>query len=102
MNHSPLISIITVVLNGEKFLEGAIKSVLSQTYQNFEYIIIDGGSYDRSIEIIKKYANEKTFWISEPDKGISDAFNKGISKARGEVIGLLNYDDWYEKNTLEK
>jgi glycosyltransferase involved in cell wall biosynthesis len=75
---NPLVSIITPVLESDKFLEQAIQSVLSQTYQPIEYIIIDGGSIDGTVGIIKKYYNKNTKWISEPDKGISDAFNKGI------------------------
>jgi len=102
MNESPLISIITVVLNGEKYLENAIKSVLSQSYRNYEYIIIDGCSADRTIEIIKRHEEEITFWTSEPDNGISDAFNKGIKLAHGEIIGILNSDDWLEPEAIKK
>jgi len=102
MNQSPLISIITVVLNGEKYLENAINSVHSQSYRNYEYIIIDGCSTDRTIEIIKRHEKETTVWTSEPDNGISDAFNKGIKLARGEIIGLLNSDDWLEPEAIKK
>lgn len=97
----PKISIVTIVFNGVEHLERTILSVLNQNYPNFEYIIIDGGSTDGTIDIIKKYENSISSWISEPDKGVSDAFNKGISMATGEVIGLLNADDWYEGNTLK-
>jgi glycosyltransferase involved in cell wall biosynthesis len=99
--NEPLISIITVVFNGEKFLGQTIESVLSQTYKNYEYIIIDGGSTDRSIDIIKKYENNIDYWISEPDKGIYDAMNKGIGLARGEFIAFLNADDYYEPGAVE-
>jgi len=103
MNKShPLVSIVTVVFNGEKHLEQTIQSVLSQTYPNVEYIIIDGASTDNSVSIIKKYSDQLAYWISEPDKGISDAFNKGIHKATGEIIGLINADDWFEIDAIEK
>lgn len=97
----PLVSIVTIVFNGEKYLAQTIESVLGQTYSNIEYIIIDGGSKDNSVSIIKKYSSQLAYWISEPDKGISDAFNKGIGKANGEIIGLINADDWYESHTIE-
>lgn len=77
----PKVSIITVVYNGEKELENTILSVIRQTYDNLEYIIVDGGSTDNTINIIKKYANKISYWISEPDKGIYDAMNKGIDVA---------------------
>lgn len=94
------VSIITVVFNGEKYLEQTILSVLNQSYKNIEYIIIDGGSTDSSIDIIRKYDDEIAYWISEPDKGISDAFNKGIKIASGTLIGIINADDWYETNAV--
>lgn len=96
-----LISIITVVYNGVKTLEQTIQSVLNQTFKNFEYIIIDGGSTDGTIEVIKKYEKHISFWISEPDKGLYDAMNKGIGFANGEIIGMINSDDWYEPNAIE-
>ena len=96
----PLVSIITVVYNGEKFLEETIQSVISQTYENIEYIIIDGGSTDGTLDIIKRYEDKIDYWISEKDKGIYDAMNKGIDVASGEIIGLINADDWYEKDTI--
>lgn len=98
----PLVSIITVVFNGEKFLEEAIKSVLSQDYTNIEYLIIDGGSTDGTIDIIKKYNIAIDYWVSKPDQGIYDAMNQGIRLARGKLIGILNSDDWYESNTVSK
>lgn len=97
----PLVSIITVVFNGEKYLEQTILSVLNQTYDSIEYIIIDGGSTDGTLDIIKKYENELSFWSSEPDKGLYDAMNKGISKAKGKLIGMINSDDWYENEAVE-
>ncbi len=97
----PLVSIITVVLNGEKYLEQAILSVLGQSYRNIEYIVIDGGSEDGSLDIIKKYEAEISSWISEPDEGVADAFNKGIDLSSGSIIGILNSDDWYESHAVE-
>ncbi len=99
--NKPLLSIITVVFNGEKYLEQTIQSVINQTYDNVEYIIIDGGSSDRTIGIIKKYNEQIDYWISEKDAGIYDAMNKGIKLAVGEYIGFLNADDWYNKESLE-
>lgn len=96
----PLVSIITPVYNGVQFLDDTIQSVLNQTYKNIEYIVIDGGSTDGTLDIIKKY-EKKLSWRSEPDKGISDAFNKGIVQAKGEIIGIINADDWYEPETVE-
>jgi len=96
----PTFSIITVVLNGEKYLEETILSVLKQNFLNFEYIIIDGGSIDNSINIIKKYENKIDYWVSETDKGLYDAFNKGMSLAKGEFIGIINSDDTYTPDAL--
>ncbi len=97
---SPLISIITVVYNTAKTLEQTMLSVLNQGYPAKEYIVIDGGSTDGSVDIIRKYASQLTFWVSEPDKGIYDAMNKGIARTNGELIGILNADDWYEPEIL--
>lgn len=102
MEHKPLFSIITVVFNGEKFIEDAIKSVLNQSYKNFEYIIIDGGSTDKTVEIIRKYDKYIRFWCSEKDEGIFNAMNKGIKYSSGELIGLLNADDIYLTSSLEE
>ena len=99
----PKVSIITVCLNSEKFLEQTIQSVLKQTYQNIEYIIIDGGSWDNTQEIITRYEENIDYWVSEPDKGISDAFNKGLLSSTGEIIGFLNSQDYYfDRNVIEK
>tara|TARA_X000000950_G_scaffold205530_1_gene247237 strand:+ start:14957 stop:15784 length:828 start_codon:yes stop_codon:yes gene_type:complete len=97
----PKLSVITVVLNGENYLEETIKSVLSQQYKNFEYIIIDGGSTDGTLEIIKRYNNELEYWVSEKDKGIYDAFNKGMMLAKGDYIGIANSDDVYVDGAFE-
>lgn len=95
------VSIITVVYNGAKTLEQTIQSVVNQTYANIEYIIIDGGSTDGTLDIIKKYEKHIAYWISEKDKGLYDAMNKGIKHAKGEIIGMINSDDWYETNAVE-
>jgi len=97
----PLISVITVVLNGEKSIERTIQSVIGQKFNDIEYIIIDGGSKDGTVDIIKKYRNHIDYWISEKDDGISDAFNKGLKAANGEIIGIINSDDWYEDDTFD-
>ncbi|MDR2410220.1 MAG: glycosyltransferase [Bacteroidales bacterium] len=95
-----LISIITVVYNGAFTLEQTILSVINQTYKNIEYIIIDGGSTDGTVDIIKKYEPHLACWVSEPDKGIYDAMNKGIDKATGEWINFMNSGDWFYDNNV--
>ncbi len=100
----PKVTIITVSFNSEKTIERTIKSVLNQTSNDFEYIIIDGGSTDLTMDIVRSY--EANFegrlkWVSEPDNGIYDAFNKGIELSTGEYIGFINSDDWYEQDTIE-
>lgn len=97
-NSKPLISVITAVFNGEKYLEQTIQSVINQSYENLEYIIIDGGSSDRTIEIIKKYENQIDYWVSEPDRGISDAFNKGLIFSTGNMVNFINSDDFFFSN----
>ena len=99
--NKPLFSIITVVYNNDKYIEETIQSVINQTFNNYEYIIIDGGSEDKTVDIIKKYENNIDYWISQKDKGIYDAFNKGMSLCKGEYIGIINSDDTYSKNALE-
>lgn len=98
----PLISVITVVLNGDLHLEETIQSVIQQTYDNIEYIIIDGGSTDGTVDIIRKYECEIDYWVSEPDRGLYDAMNKGILFCNGEITGIINADDWYEPDAIEK
>jgi Glycosyl transferase family 2 len=99
-NCKPLVSIITVVKNGEKYIEQTIQSVINQTYHNIEYIIVDGGSTDGTLDIIKKYENKISYWISESDDGISDAFNKGVSRSNGFLVGILSADDLYFQNSV--
>jgi hypothetical protein len=89
----PLITIITVVFNGAKYLEDTIKSVINQTYPNIEYIIIDGGSKDGTLDVIKKYEDYIDYWVSEPDNGIYDAMNKGIILSNGEWLNFMNCGD---------
>lgn len=96
----PKISIVTITYNSEKTLEETIKSVLSQNYDNLEYLIIDGGSKDNTLDIVNKYRDEIAVVVSEPDKGISDAFNKGIRHASGEIIGIINSDDFLMPDAL--
>lgn len=91
----PLVTVITVVFNGEKYLEQTIQSVINQTYDNVEYIIIDGGSTDETMEIIEKYNDVIDYWVSEPDRGLYYAMNKGIALSRGEIVGLINSGDVY-------
>ena len=98
-------SIITVCYNSEKTIERTIKSVLAQTCKDYEYIIVDGSSKDGTLDIVKRYEplfEGRMKWKSEPDKGIYDAMNKGISMSSGEIIGIVNSDDWLEPDALEK
>ena len=97
----PFFSIITVVFNGESVLEKTIKSVLSQTFKDFEYIVIDGASTDGTLNIIKRYDKKISKWKSEKDKGIYDAFNKGMKISNGEFICIVNSNDILKKNALK-
>jgi len=97
----PLVSIVTIVHNGELTLEQTIQSIFAQTYDNIEYIIIDGNSTDGTLDIVRKYEDKIAYWMSEPDQGISDAFNKGITASMGCLIGMVNADDWYCNNAVE-
>ncbi len=106
MENRPLVSIITPSFNQAKYLTAAYHSVISQSYPNIEYFIIDGGSTDGSVEMIREWAEAKksrlTWWITEKDKGQADAINKGFSRARGEIVAWLNSDDLYMQGAVEK
>jgi glycosyltransferase involved in cell wall biosynthesis len=95
LKNFPKISIVTISYNQGQYLEQTILSVLSQNYPNLEYIIIDGGSTDNSVEIIKKYADKLTYWTTEPDKGQYDAVEKGLNRCTGEIMAWINSDDFY-------
>ena len=100
-----LVSVLTPCYNSEKTIEKTLQSIEQQTYKNIEYIIIDGGSTDRTLEIIEEHKSilpESFILISEKDNGIYDAMNKGIKLAKGKLIGIVNSDDWYEKDTIEQ
>lgn len=101
-HHQPLISIITVCYNAAQTIRDTLESVTEQNYPSIEYIVIDGGSNDGTVDIIKEYADKGiiTHWVSEPDNGISDAFNKGLQKATGKYVQIVNADDWIDKNQL--
>ena len=103
MNHAlPRLSIVMPVLNRENMIEKAINSVLDQHYENLELIIIDGGSKDKTVDVIKRYEKHLAYWHSKPDGSALIAANIGIEKATGDLIALLMADDWYEPGTLQK
>lgn len=97
----PTISVVTICLNARATIQRTIESVLNQTAKPYEYIIIDGGSTDGTLDILNSYRSDITHIITEADRGISDAFNKGIAFAHGDFIGLLNADDWYSPLALQ-
>lgn len=101
MRKNPKITIVTPIYNGEEYIEKCIQSLMNQEYENFEHIIVDGGSTDQTIEIIKRYQGKYSMkWISEPDEGMYDAINKGFKIASGEIFAWLNADDFYFPWTL--
>lgn len=99
---APLVSIVTVTLNGAATLERTIRSVHAQTFPPIEHVFVDGGSSDGTLEMIGRFARHGDYWISEPDRGISDAFNKGLALARGRFVQILNADDWLSKDQIER
>lgn len=99
----PRVSIITICFNAEQFVRPTLESVLGQTYPNLEYLVVDGGSRDSTPAIIREYESRIAWWVSEPDSGVSEAFNKGITKSTGEYLGFLNAGDYfYKPDALER
>lgn len=97
----PLVTIITVVYNREDYIEETIQSVMQQSYDNIEYIVLDGDSTDSTVEVIKKYDYYISYWHSAPDKSMYDAINKGINLANGDIIGLINSDDILHRDAIK-
>lgn len=97
----PLVSIITISFNSAAHIERAIESVFEQSYPNIEYILIDGGSTDGTVEIIQRNAARLSYWHSKADNGISDAFNMGVAVSRGEYVGIVNSDDWMDPDQIQ-
>lgn len=100
--NKPLISVITVVYNDVKHIEETIESVINQTYDNLEYIVIDGGSTDGTVDIIRKYNQKIDYWISEPDRSLFDAMNKGIKLSKGGIVNMMNCGDFYYNKNIIK
>ena len=102
MNNNPLVTIVTPVYNGEKFIEQTILSVINQTYTNIQYIVIDGQSSDNTVKIINKFLNKIDYFVSKKDKGMYEALDKGFKLGKGKYFAWINADDFYFTDAIEK